>query len=469
MAALLKSYNPALTPAQIRSILTGTAIDILTPGPDTVTGVGIVDAYSALASAPTPALLPITFFAARVSGGTGTTGIVSLRDPAPAGGVTLPLSVLNGPATVPSSVFIAGGQTTATFPISTSVVGSDIVSAIQTSYLTETKTAYLGVQAEYTASGRITTTTGAGVSGVAVSALIPGVTTLPAMTNSTAVPIPDGTSLTGTAPGAAVSSPITFTGTGTVAAITVGVNISHTYQTDLALTLIAPDGTKVILRPQAAAGGGSGIVTSFPNLTPSSQPLSALFGKPIAGTWKLQAQDFYSGDTGTINSFTLTLGQNVQIPVTATTGSDGSYLFPNFTFIPGSYTLTPFAAGFSFVPSARTITVGPNATGQDFTLSSSVRTSAAVTKGTDYTITLTLTNPGSDAVSTLLTKASLGTAQPASPALPVSVGTVTSAAPATVVLHFPLSAGASGSTVLLKASGSYSGGSFSLSQVVKLP
>lgn len=469
IAALLKSYNPALTPAQIRSILTGTAIDILTPGPDTVTGAGIVDAYSALANAPTPNLLPISLFASRISGGTGTTGIINLRDPAPAGGVTLPLTVVSGPATVPGSVFIAGGQKTATFPISTSVVSSDIVSAIQTSYLTETKTAFLGVQAEYTASGRIMTTTGAGVSGVAVSALIPGVSTLPAVTNSTAVPIPDGTGTGGTTPGAVVSSPITFTGTGTVASIRVGVNITHTYQTDLALTLIAPDGTKVILRPQAAAGGGTSIVTSFPDLTPSSQPLSALFGKPVAGTWKLQAQDFYGGDTGTINSFTLTLGQNVQVPVTATTGSDGSYLFPNFTFVPGSYTLTPFAAGFSFVPSTRTITVGPNAAAQDFALSSSIRTSATITKGTDYTVTLTIANGGSEATSTLLTKASLGAAQPTSPALPVSVGTIPTATAATVVLHFPTSAGTSGSAVLLRASGSYSGGSFSLSQAVKLP
>ena len=50
IAALVKSFNPALTPAQIKTILTSTAIDIEAPGWDRDTGFGIVMANQALAS-----------------------------------------------------------------------------------------------------------------------------------------------------------------------------------------------------------------------------------------------------------------------------------------------------------------------------------------------------------------------------------------------------------------------------------
>ncbi|MFO1477799.1 MAG: LamG-like jellyroll fold domain-containing protein [Verrucomicrobiota bacterium] len=49
IAALLKSYNPALTAAQVRGILGGTAMDILGPGVDRASGAGIVMATLALA------------------------------------------------------------------------------------------------------------------------------------------------------------------------------------------------------------------------------------------------------------------------------------------------------------------------------------------------------------------------------------------------------------------------------------
>jgi Subtilase family len=51
IAALLKSANPALTPAEVRAALTSSAIDIETPGVDRDTGAGIVMAYNALQAA----------------------------------------------------------------------------------------------------------------------------------------------------------------------------------------------------------------------------------------------------------------------------------------------------------------------------------------------------------------------------------------------------------------------------------
>ncbi|HEY2725648.1 MAG TPA: S8 family serine peptidase [Parafilimonas sp.] len=55
IAALLKSADPTLTPAQIRSLLTSTAVDIESPGYDNVSGYGILQAYQAMQSlSPTP-------------------------------------------------------------------------------------------------------------------------------------------------------------------------------------------------------------------------------------------------------------------------------------------------------------------------------------------------------------------------------------------------------------------------------
>jgi Subtilase family len=50
IAALLKSANPALGPAEIRTALTSTALDIEDPGADINSGAGIIDALQALTS-----------------------------------------------------------------------------------------------------------------------------------------------------------------------------------------------------------------------------------------------------------------------------------------------------------------------------------------------------------------------------------------------------------------------------------
>jgi hypothetical protein len=62
IAALLKSYNPSLTPAEIRTALTSTALDIESPGVDRDAGYGIVMADAALRSVPPPVPPTITSF-----------------------------------------------------------------------------------------------------------------------------------------------------------------------------------------------------------------------------------------------------------------------------------------------------------------------------------------------------------------------------------------------------------------------
>jgi 6-phosphogluconolactonase (cycloisomerase 2 family) len=77
IAALLKSANPSLTPAQVRAALTSTAIDIEDAGVDRDSGAGIVMAFEALQSigAVASANLQTGTVAATETGGNGNTFI----------------------------------------------------------------------------------------------------------------------------------------------------------------------------------------------------------------------------------------------------------------------------------------------------------------------------------------------------------------------------------------------------------
>jgi subtilisin-like proprotein convertase family protein len=104
-----------------------------------------------------------------------------------------------------------------------------------------------------------------------------------------------------------VTSTLSFAQTGTVASVKVKVGITHTYKGDLQVSLIAPDGTTVLLH-NLSGGATANINTEFPDLTAPAQSLSAFTGKTITGAWKLKVADLAAQDVGTLNSWTLSLG-----------------------------------------------------------------------------------------------------------------------------------------------------------------
>ncbi len=95
-----------------------------------------------------------------------------------------------------------------------------------------------------------------------------------------------------------IDSPITVTGiTGNApATLTVSVNITHTYQGDLKLDLIAPNGTAFNLWNRTG-GSADNIVRSF-----------TVNGAAVVanGIWKLRVNDNGAGDVGTLNSWGMT-------------------------------------------------------------------------------------------------------------------------------------------------------------------
>ncbi|MEV0966536.1 S8 family serine peptidase [Streptomyces sp. NPDC049910] len=121
----------------------------------------------------------------------------------------------------------------------------------------------------------------------AVTGTTPGGTTF---TNSANVTISDNSTVT---------SSITVTGlTGNApAALKVDVDIKHTWRGDLVIDLIAPDGTVRNLKTSSGSDSADNVLATY-TVDASSEVAN--------GTWKLQVRDVASGDTGYIDSWSLT-------------------------------------------------------------------------------------------------------------------------------------------------------------------
>jgi serine protease len=115
----------------------------------------------------------------------------------------------------------------------------------------------------------------------------PGGTTF---TNATNVTINDNST---------ASSSIAVTGrTGNApAALKVDVDIKHTWRGDLVIDLIAPDGTVRGLKASSGSDSADNVLATY-TVDASSEIAN--------GTWKLQVRDVASGDTGYIDSWSLT-------------------------------------------------------------------------------------------------------------------------------------------------------------------
>jgi len=94
-----------------------------------------------------------------------------------------------------------------------------------------------------------------------------------------------------------VDSPITVSGrTGNApATLSVAVNIVHTYQGDLKVDLVAPDGTLYDLHNRTGAGTDNIVKTVTINAS----------SEVANGVWKLRVNDNAAGDTGYINSWSM--------------------------------------------------------------------------------------------------------------------------------------------------------------------
>jgi subtilisin family serine protease len=111
-------------------------------------------------------------------------------------------------------------------------------------------------------------------------------------------PIPDGDLL-------GITSIIQINDKGIIESVeAVSIDISHTYQGDLMVSLISPDNTIIPLH-EGQGGGTDNLVETY---TPGNMPaLKQLTGKSVQGNWKLKVVDRWTEDTGTLNRWSLKL------------------------------------------------------------------------------------------------------------------------------------------------------------------
>ncbi|HYN19831.1 MAG TPA: proprotein convertase P-domain-containing protein, partial [Thermoanaerobaculia bacterium] len=150
--------------------------------------------------------------------------------------------------------------------------------------------------------------------------------TVTASSGDVAVPIPDLST---------AEVPILVADNGAVTDVNVRVRLNHTFDGDLVISLVAPDGTTVVLSNRRGAGGDNfgsganscaGAPTVFDDSAAATiasgtapfngsfrpdSPLSALNGKATAGTWKLRVSDQAGADVGTIFCVQLEISRRV--------------------------------------------------------------------------------------------------------------------------------------------------------------
>ncbi len=107
---------------------------------------GVTKSASLTVTPVLPTLASLVLNPTRVTGGLqSSTGTVTLNGAAPAGGATVALSSSNGAASVPSSVLVPAGATSASFLVRTSIVLFSTSSTISASYNSTARTAVLTV------------------------------------------------------------------------------------------------------------------------------------------------------------------------------------------------------------------------------------------------------------------------------------------------------------------------------------
>lgn len=106
-----------------------------------------------------------------------------------------------------------------------------------------------------------------------------------------------------------------------VSEVKVNLNISHTYLADLTVSLISPEGTRVVLVSNSCGdtrnisatfddGAESFVCGNNPAISGLVKPLGSLSsfnGESSLGDWTLEVKDNASGDGGSITNFTLEL------------------------------------------------------------------------------------------------------------------------------------------------------------------
>jgi subtilisin-like proprotein convertase family protein len=331
IAALVLGSNPGITPAEIRTALTSTAIDIAAPGWDRDTGFGIVMANKVLQStgatpqpfavAGTPTITPITgdHDAFLEPGESASVAIpVTNQGDAAAASTRVQLTTTTPGVTITPAVQNYGrilvGATTTSAPFTLKLAPTYEAGAPVDLHI---KVSFVGGFSPRTSTAQAQTGQ-------------PSDTVVTAAFAGTAVPIPDfstvGASASVSVSGVGRMSRVSFSIDGATCTADEGattVGLDHTFVGDLVGTLIAPSGAQVVLFAGEGGGGNNFCQTVFTDSATKSiqdalntdapftgswtpeQPLNSLLGSTADGTWTFHVEDTARIDSGSIRAFSV--------------------------------------------------------------------------------------------------------------------------------------------------------------------
>ncbi len=136
-------------------------------------------------------------------------------------------------------------------------------------------------------------------------------------------------------------STLTLSGyTGTISDLNVNINLTHTWDSDLDITLIAPDGTRVELTSDNGIGEEDFTNTTFDDeatqsIVSGSAPFTGTFrpegnlsdfdGKDLNGIWTLEIVDDYEDDVGVLDNWSLEFSSQFGPEILEVDGIDTVY------------------------------------------------------------------------------------------------------------------------------------------------
>ncbi|MEM6685359.1 MAG: reprolysin-like metallopeptidase [Bacteroidota bacterium] len=139
-------------------------------------------------------------------------------------------------------------------------------------------------------------------------------------TGPIATAIPDGLGTTGPVQGTPVFVPVNVTETTPITDIRVSVDMSHTFVGDLIMQLQEPDGSDISNIWNGNCGQNDDVDITFKDGEPAivcgsptvglaspNSPLSVFNGSNPSGTWNLVFVDFFAGDAGIVNEWSIEL------------------------------------------------------------------------------------------------------------------------------------------------------------------
>lgn len=135
-----------------------------------------------------------------------------------------------------------------------------------------------------------TVTDNGGASNTKTTSVLVSAPTTQTYSNTTATPIPDKKTITSTidVSGRSGNAPSTSQ---------VSVNITHPQRGDIAIALVAPDGSTYALKGTSKSDSADNVVATY-TVNLSSEALN--------GSWQLKVQDKFGGNVGTLQSWSIT-------------------------------------------------------------------------------------------------------------------------------------------------------------------